>query len=365
VNRYMPSILSAALVLGVVPSSTPAQEPRIRQWAKANQNFGMDDTTFRRLFGAIFAERHVPSPTSTTVEQLADQVVDVRVFLTPQAGIVVGEIVTTGKTSLASITVPLEQGPVTFSDRGEPPDKKRGDGVFTARFRMNAEAEWRAARTDLAASTQALAAAPGQRQFLRRGPRDIVPVREAVESLKTQAPGLARALAATAERARAVSAVTTLADATRAARIDISSVPAFEFPVPLPPNPPPIPGFEPPERFTPPRFFGIPTFPVFPPPPAPVPIDVPRSLMIVNTGVVENGPRTFDPCTGVGTKGGVWRFGHLMREMSHGTGLSTSRCCGCPHGSSHRKRTGSSWTRRPVAWSFRTASSTVGSGSPV
>ncbi len=317
-RRVMLLIFGVAFVLAMTPPSTPAQEPKLRQWAKANQNFGMDDTTFRRLFAAVLAERHVTPLPSSTVEQLANQVVDVRLFLTAQAGIVIGEIVTTGKTSLGSITLPLEQGPVTFSDRGEAPDKKRGDGIFTARFRMNTEAEWRVARGDVAASTQALAA-PGPRQFLRRGPRDIVPLREAMESLKTQAPGLQRALAATAERARAVSAATTLADAIRVGRIDIKTVPAFDLPVP---SPEPIPDFEPRERFLPGRVFGIPTFPLFPPPPPPVPIDAPRSLMIVSTGVVENGARTFDPCTGAGTKGGVWSFGHLMREMSHGTGLS-------------------------------------------
>jgi hypothetical protein len=45
-----------------------------------------------------------------------------------------------------------------------------------------------------------------------------------------------------------------------------------------------------------------------------------ESLFITSPSVVLNGARTWDPCTGVGTKGGVWTFAHLIREMATGSG---------------------------------------------
>jgi hypothetical protein len=44
-----------------------------------------------------------------------------------------------------------------------------------------------------------------------------------------------------------------------------------------------------------------------------------KSLFITDPAVVLNGARTWDPCTGAGTKGGKWTFAHLMREMSIGS----------------------------------------------
>ena len=32
--------------------------------------------------------------------------------------------------------------------------------------------------------------------------------------------------------------------------------------------------------------------------------------------------RTWDPCSGAGTQGGVWTFAHLMREMANGSGAT-------------------------------------------
>ncbi|MBN8469799.1 hypothetical protein JYJ95_25105 [Corallococcus exiguus] len=47
-----------------------------------------------------------------------------------------------------------------------------------------------------------------------------------------------------------------------------------------------------------------------------------RTLMIRDPAVVLDPARTWDPCTGAGTKGGVWTFAHLMREMAQGSGAS-------------------------------------------
>lgn len=47
-----------------------------------------------------------------------------------------------------------------------------------------------------------------------------------------------------------------------------------------------------------------------------------QSLFIRAPQVVLDGARTWDPCTGAGTKGGVWTFAHLMREMANGSGTT-------------------------------------------
>src|SRR5262249_54785058 len=45
-----------------------------------------------------------------------------------------------------------------------------------------------------------------------------------------------------------------------------------------------------------------------------------QSLFITAPDVVLNHDRTWDPCTGAGTPGGVWTFAHLIREMASGSG---------------------------------------------
>jgi hypothetical protein len=45
-----------------------------------------------------------------------------------------------------------------------------------------------------------------------------------------------------------------------------------------------------------------------------------QALFITSPSVVLNNARTWDPCTGAGTKGGVWTFAHLVREMANGSG---------------------------------------------
>jgi hypothetical protein len=47
-----------------------------------------------------------------------------------------------------------------------------------------------------------------------------------------------------------------------------------------------------------------------------------KSLFIRDPAVVLDPLRTWDPCTGAGTQGGVWTFAHLIREMAIGSGLT-------------------------------------------
>jgi hypothetical protein len=47
-----------------------------------------------------------------------------------------------------------------------------------------------------------------------------------------------------------------------------------------------------------------------------------KSLFIRDPAVVLDPARTWDPCTGAGTQGGVWTFAHLMREMAIGSALT-------------------------------------------
>ncbi|QRN94207.1 hypothetical protein JRI60_34400 [Archangium violaceum] len=47
-----------------------------------------------------------------------------------------------------------------------------------------------------------------------------------------------------------------------------------------------------------------------------------ESVFITSPAVVKNPARTWDPCTGAGTQGGVWTFAHLMRQLSLGSGMS-------------------------------------------
>lgn len=47
-----------------------------------------------------------------------------------------------------------------------------------------------------------------------------------------------------------------------------------------------------------------------------------QSLFITSPTVVLNPQRTWDPCTGAGTQGGVWTFAHLMRQMAINSGTT-------------------------------------------
>jgi hypothetical protein len=47
-----------------------------------------------------------------------------------------------------------------------------------------------------------------------------------------------------------------------------------------------------------------------------------QALFITNPAVVLDPARTWDPCTGAGTQGGLWTFAHLVREMANGSGAT-------------------------------------------
>ena len=44
-----------------------------------------------------------------------------------------------------------------------------------------------------------------------------------------------------------------------------------------------------------------------------------QSLFLRDPAIVQDPARTWDPCTGAGTPGGVWTFAHLVREMANGS----------------------------------------------
>jgi len=54
----------------------------------------------------------------------------------------------------------------------------------------------------------------------------------------------------------------------------------------------------------------------------PIDFDAEKTLMIIDTDVVEDQTRTFNPCTQTGNPDGVWTFGNLMRELAGGAGVS-------------------------------------------
>jgi hypothetical protein len=278
--------------------------------ARAPGALGMDERTREALIGQALKGPKAEALPSQTPEQLATQVSEVRIFLTDSPNTVIGEIAIEGRSRLTAVPVPLEKETVRFLDDGKAPDRKKGDGVFTARFTMDTRAAFRSQQQLLRTSAQALDN-PGQNVFVRRGPRDIVPAKDAAASLRgttaAATPDLLRARGTTLIEAKDPRA------AAKQLGIDIRKTPFLEFPVER---------IDPRTIVRPPRLFEIPMFPPFPFPPAPVPIDKFRSLMVIDPGVVDEPARTFDSCTGTGTAGGVWSFGHLVREMAKGTNLS-------------------------------------------
>ena len=312
-STWYPKIASLVIMawLTAVPAAD-AQEPTLEQLGRANRNFGMDSATLQRLLGPAFRQRGLAAVTSTTPEQLADQVSEVRIFLGTDRNVVTGELAISGRTRLTTISIPMEQSTVTFNDLGRPPDRTRGDGVFTARFPLNTEAAWQTLRPLLAASAQATRS-PAEGQFIRRGPRDLVPAREGLVALQRQSPATFAALTQNAERAAQLGNLRTLGEALRVLGVRADRTAFLSIPGP---------GFDPRERFQFRRVFDIPVLDIFPIPSPPVPIDEARTLMIVHPGVVDNPGRTFDACTAAGTQGGPWSFGHLMRELSFGTGMT-------------------------------------------
>jgi hypothetical protein len=244
---------------------------------------------------------------SRTPLELADQVTSLRVFLTEDPAQVIGRIRIRGNTILKELDFALEQGTVRFADDGRAPDPAAGDGEFSARFAMDTRAGFAAARDRLVESTTALTEGK-QDQWLKRGPRDLVPAAELLASLR-KTPDFQ--LESLQKRTQLLRDAKDPMDAARRVAIDFHTTPFMEIPVWTPD----------PGRFEPQRVFGLPVFDVFRFPPRWF-VDASRSLTVTALGVVEDPARTFDACTGAGTAGGPWSFGHLMRELSQGSGLT-------------------------------------------
>ena len=245
-----------------------------------------------------------PAPISQTPAQLVEQVAELRMFLTSDPAVVIGEIAITGTTQLTTLSVGLEQGTVVFVDSGVTPDRRARDGVFTARFRQDTTAAFREYQRQLDASTRALTSGTA---WITRGPRDTVTATKALQELR--AAGIAGFDNLAARTSAVVSASTPMA-AARALGVD-PTVTAFITKSTTRSHP---------AALSPDRVLGVPFFSRVPLPS--VPIDEFKSLMVIHPSVLEDPTRSYDACTSTGTPGGVWSFGHLMRELSEGTGLT-------------------------------------------
>ncbi|AZO00707.1 hypothetical protein EJ066_28375 [Mesorhizobium sp. M9A.F.Ca.ET.002.03.1.2] len=277
---------------------------------------GLDPSSFDRIFGEALRRKPPPPSPATSPEMLANNVTELRVFLTQEPGVVVGEIATTGPSTLTEFPVALEDGVVTFRDDGAEPDREKGDGVFTAQFKFDATGEFAALRADLAATIDGLGEQQQNTGLIRRGPRDIVTTAAAASDAELKMVGPLNEARKGLEWARGLRDSQD-PDPLRAAQgleINIGTTPFLRLPGPR---------FHEllPQRFRVEYLFDFPIFPGFPPP-LPTAIDHERSLLITATDVVEDSARSFDACSGLGSPGGAWSFGHLMRELANGTGLT-------------------------------------------
>jgi hypothetical protein len=244
---------------------------------------------------------------SSTPEQLAEQVSEVRVFLTGRPDEVIGEITVVGDTTLKELVVPMEQQNVRFADDGIAPDRRAGDRIFTAKHRMDIRATFKQERAALVSSSEALTG--DGKAWVRRGPRDNVPAETAWLGIQAaKLPGFDKL----ADRTRVLQSTDDPFEAAKRLGVDFKITPFMIWPTAR---------FVPPAK-SPHRMFDVSFFPGFFRKPPPIPIGQSVSLMITNVGVVEDVARTYDACTNTGTPGGVWSFGHLMRELSENTGLT-------------------------------------------
>ena len=250
---------------------------------------------------------------SKTGETLADQVSELRVFLTDKPDQVIGELATVGDSKLDGLSVVIEDGRAEFRDDGLDADKLKGDGIYTARLAMDTASEFETLRANLKQTIEALRGAD-ETAWIRRGPRDIIPAAEAIKSFERKSPEVFKKALTDADRVAKLLDFKSPLDAAKAIGSDVAVIPFLRLPGPR------FDVFEN-ERLKFTHLFDFPILEVFPPFGPPIAIDRERSLMVTNVDVVEDkGGRTFDSCSGTGTAGGAWSFGHLMREMAHGTG---------------------------------------------
>jgi hypothetical protein len=257
------------------------------------------------LFIAATPAPSAPTRIASTPEDLADQVREVRVYLTRDPRVVRSEIVAGGPTSLTELIVPMENGSVRFGDDGRAPDRVRGDGIFSATYLMDVDAEFRRLRNELSASSAALLG--DGTAWVTRGPRDTVRARDALYDLRSTGVALDRL----GERTAMVMRANTAAAAASLLGVNPDFVPFMRLNT----------GNFDRRAVTPAHLFGVPMF-EFMPFAIPIPIDQNLSLMVHHHLVLDDPARTYDACTNTGTQGGAWSFGHLMREMSQGTGLT-------------------------------------------
>jgi hypothetical protein len=249
-----------------------------------------------------------------TEETIADLVSELRVFLTDKPDQVIGELATVGETRLDGLSVVIEDGRAEFRDDGLDADKLKGDGIFTARFAMDTASEFEMLRADLKQTIEALRDSD-EKAWIKRGPRDIVPATEAIKSFERKSPEALQKARTDVDRVARLLDFKSPLDGANTIGIDVDETPFLRLPGPR------FDVFENERlRFT--HLFDFPILEAFPPFGPPVTIDRERSLMVNNVKVVEDGGRTFDSCKGIGTAGGAWSFGHLMRELAHGTGLT-------------------------------------------
>jgi len=245
---------------------------------------------------------------------LAGEITELRLFLTREPGVVLGEIATAGPSALTAVAVEIQEGSVTFRDDGTEPDRVARDGVFSAVFKFDTTREFQALRPGLK-MTLGVLREPGQDTPIRRGPRDILPAADFIRDAERKTPEALKLARQEAERAAQLLEFEDPWRAAEALKIDIKTVPFLRLPGPR------FDVFDP-SRFKADHLFDFPIFATFPPPAQPVAIDHERSLLITATSVVEDSSRTFDACSDTGSPGGPWSFGHLMRELAHGTGLT-------------------------------------------
>lgn len=250
--------------------------------------------------------------TAAAAQSRESNITELRLFLTEESGVVRGEIATASPSTLAARYVAMEDASVTFRDDGAGADQVQGDGVFSARFKFDTTAEFEALRADLETTIEVLRD-PGENILIRQGPRDIVTATDAIRDAERKWPDILDTARREAERSARLLEFQDPLQAAEALGIDVATTPFLRVPGPR---------FDSLERGQPrvEYLFDFPIFTRFPPVALPIAIDRERSLMITATDVVEDGSRSFDACTGIGSPGGAWSFGHLMRELAHGTG---------------------------------------------
>lgn len=267
------------------------------------------------MLGFVSGESHAQSGRELTLQRpfetsgfAAEDLMELRIYLTPKANVVRGEVVLGGRTNLQELSITLEGGPVRFVRSGEA-GNGAGD-VYAAQFSMDTSAVFKAKRAELVLAQRMLRNNDGD-EHVRFGPRMVVSRDQAVRRLRTDFPEQFEQMLRSTRLNATFSRSDSPLEAARAAGIDIRKTPLLVLPGPR---------FNDPRRIAIERFFDIAM--VVPFRPQALGIDGARSLMVVDTSVVEDSARTFDACTNTGTKGGRWSFGYLMRELAKGTGVT-------------------------------------------